>query len=124
MRARRDFALVVVLFRALAFLVALQCSGAMHFVIDAVELSEGHPHVTDDCGGGDDDCPAGCPPGCPTCHCGTGFLVSLPPVAESGSAAIARPLREVGLFPREDREPTSAERTSVFRPPRPLFLEA
>jgi hypothetical protein len=124
MRGRRGVALLVMLFRGLAFLVALQCSGAVHFVIDAVELSEGHPHVTDDCGGDDDDCPAGCPPGCPTCHCGTGFLASLPPVAESGSSPPDRPLHNVRLSRHEDREPVSAARSSLFRPPRLLVLEA
>ena len=119
----RAFALVVRGFRALAFLVALQCSGAVHFAVDAVEAAQGEAHVSDDCGGDDDDCPAGCPPGCPTCHCGTGFLFSLPPLATSSGALVARPVHRVRVRAREDREPASAERSSVFRPPRHHALE-
>ena len=120
----RALAVALVVFRALAFLVAVQCSGAVHFVVDAAEVMDGSPHMADDCSGDDDDCPAGCPPGCPTCHCSAGALASLPPKADCASTIIHLVSGHERRLPGEERLPASAERTSLFRPPRTVVLEA
>ena len=115
-RSRRAFLTLVVLFRVLTVLFAMQVSGLIHGlsdVVDAVavhaEAEVGHEHCPPDRPCED------CPPGCPNCHCGIiGSLVPEAPLAlVSRLPSDPRPHRLEGA-----RTPAGPELPSLFRPPR------
>lgn len=114
LRPRRVWLSLIVLFRALTVLFALQFSGVIHGVSDVthavlLQAEAEHEHCPPDrpC----DDCP----PGCPNCHCGV-----------IGSLAPESPLALVSRLPSGPRSrriegaraPAGPELPSLFRPPR------
>ncbi len=109
--------LAILLSRVLAVLVAIQSSGAPHLAIDVIGYCSGEPHGDKDCSD-DEESKHGCPPGCPSCHTQCGFLASLPP--STGTELEIPPVDTSLTLPRahEDGKPPSANRTSLFRPPR------
>ena len=110
------FIAAMVVLRAFALIVAVQTTGAAHFVSDLIQASVGEPHVGDDCS--DDGDGDGCPPGCPSCHGPCSASASLPPVA--GEELVQRPPAERAPPARipVDREPSSPDTSPLFRPPR------
>ena len=117
LRRSRWFVLAVVLSRVLAVLVAIQSSGATHLAIDVIEFCSGEPHADKDCSE-EEESKHGCPPGCPSCHAQCGFLASLPPSTCSEPELPPADTNVMLPRPREDGKPPSADRVSVFRPPR------
>lgn len=121
--SRRLLAVVLLVFRVLALIVAVQATGAMHAALDLAGALSGVVHVEEDCSRrtpGHD-----CPPGCPSCHCASSVLSALPPHADDGLLAVLPPPGdELKRAFFDDHAPLRTERASVYRPPRSPRFEA
>lgn len=98
--------------RLLLVIGAVQLSGVVHHVMDAVHLFQGvAQHEVDPCDDGDD-----CPPGCPTCHCMHGAFTVPQPLAPPTLLLWESPL--VGAPPYDSSGPPHGRKLAVYRPPR------
>lgn len=96
--------------QALALLVALQVSGAVHA---AVELAGACAATAE----GKADCtePGDCPPGCPSCHAhGPGAL----PAPARAAVLVRLDAPEAVVAPLAAWPPSSPDLPPLFRPPR------
>ncbi len=108
--------------RLCAVLMLVHLTGAGHLVRDFVTALDGTvAHEGDACGCGDPNRSDDCPADCPNCHCPNGSM-ALPPLVESSP--------EIALVPHAPLEaprpltdvPPDGSKTSIFRPPRRLFV--
>ncbi len=105
---------LVLLARSVLLVVALHLGGVLHGAVDFVRTCEGVAlHESDDCGDGEDHCPADCP----NCHCGHGGARALPPAAPAPEVlALVTP-----GFVRVDpagAAPPARPLPPLYRPPR------
>jgi hypothetical protein len=124
-RHRRDQArslwLLVVLFRTVAVLFALQLGGVLHDALDVaaavMNVEEEHERCPND--GGCDDCPAGCP----NCHCANAMRLVVPEPTPPLQIAPSSPLAVVWVVATDDAPPRP-ELSSLYRPPRSGVLHS
>lgn len=125
-RRRRLSALawLVAVVRLFVLMVAVHCTGFIHFADDFADALEGSAHVDEDCSSGDDPS-HDCPPGCPSCHGARGFLQALPQAVHDAAVQVLAPQVDV-VKPWfvELGAPRQTHRSSVYRPPRPTNLSS
>lgn len=108
---------LVAAFRVLIFAFAIHFGGVIHGAIDLVRTCEAVAlHESDDCGDGEDHCPADCP----NCHCSHGGSQALPPRAPAADIVIPDAPIAVQRFV-ESSAPPDRPLPSLFRPPRPAL---
>jgi hypothetical protein len=115
---------LVAVMRLLVLMVAVQCTGFIHFADDFADALDGAAHIDEDCSAGDDPS-HDCPPGCPSCHGASGFLRALPPVVHDAAVQVPAPhVDVVKPWFVELGAPRQTHRSSVYRPPRPTNLSS
>lgn len=104
----------LLLLRALAVLLALNLSGALHLALDLwLEGEAAAQHFS----GASDDGDDGCPPGCTSCHC-THASPALPEPVGAIAPLELLPAFEIAWSPYESGAPPPRAPLSVYRPPR------
>ena len=106
----------LVILRAVALLVSVQVSGALHLAVDLAPMAFDVAFEHDDCSHdtGEDTCP----PSCPHCHCCHGRAGALPPPSVS-FAELPSPPRASDWRPvAADEIPQGPDLSSVYRPPK------
>jgi hypothetical protein len=113
--------LLVVLFRTVAVLFALQLGGVLHDALDVaaavMNVEEEHERCPDD--GACDDCPAGCP----NCHCANAMRLVVPEPTPYLQIATSSPVAVVWVVAADDTPPRP-ELASLYRPPRRAVLRS
>ena len=108
----------------LVLMVAVHCTGFIHFADDFSDALDGAAHIDEDCSSGDDPS-HDCPPGCPSCHGASGFLRALPPAVHDDAVQVPAPHVDVAKpWFVELGAPRQTHRSSVYRPPRPTSLSS
>lgn len=115
---------LVAVMRLFVLMVAVHCTGFIHFADDFADALDGAAHVDEDCSSGDDPS-HDCPPGCPSCHGASGFLRALPPDVHDAAVELLAPQVDfVKPWFVELGAPRQTHRSTVYRPPRPTNLSS
>ncbi len=115
-RPKRCWALLLVVMRSLLVVFALQFSGVVHDLSDALEAVASASDQPEH-----EQCPADgpcndCPPGCPNCHC----AAAMGSVAPSATLAVLPQVLTLSLPESlyDTQAPLGPELPGLFRPPR------